>query len=251
MRKNLIAGNWKMNCTGTQARQLAAELTKLVGSVDAAEVAIAPPYTAIQSVHETIASSKIILAAQDLHWEEQGAFTGKVSADMLKDAGVTMVIIGHSEQRSYFHETDATVNKKVHAAIKHGLHPIICVGETIEERESGKMEAVVERQVRGAYQGVSADAAKSSVVAYEPVWAIGTGKTATPQMAQDAHSYIRKLLVSLFGESTANSIRILYGGSMKPENAKELLAMADIDGGLIGGAALKAQSFADIISAAG
>jgi triosephosphate isomerase len=184
-----------------------------------------------------------------MHWEKQGAFTGKISGDMLASLGVTYVILGHSEQRAYFGETDATVNKKVVKALADGLAPIVCVGETLEEREGNFTEKVVETQMRGAYAGISAADARKTVVAYEPVWAIGTGRTATSQQAQDVHKFIRGLLASIYDTATAESVRIQYGGSMKPENAAELLAQPDVDGGLIGGAALKADAFLGIIHA--
>ena len=246
-RKKFIAGNWKMNTTVSEAVALAKDVVKAVGGVGGVDVAVCPPYTNLGAVSEAIKGSNVKLGAQDVHWEAKGAFTGKVSCDMLKAVGVTYVIIGHSEQRQYFHETDETVNKKTKAALAAGLLPIVCVGETLEEREGGRMDAVIGGQTRGAFAGISAADAANCTVAYEPVWAIGTGKTATPQQANEAHIYIRNILSELFGKDTANSMRIQYGGSMKPDNAKDLLAQSDIDGGLIGGAALKAADFAGIV----
>ncbi len=250
MRKKMIAGNWKMNKTIGESAALAEELKTAVGGVEDVDVVICPSYPALDRVHSLIQSSKIRLGAQDMHWEEQGAFTGKVSWDMLKDAGCEFVIIGHSEQRTYFHETNETVNRKVKKALEKGLTPILCVGETLEEREGGKTEAVVEDHIRGGFAGLTSAEAARCVVAYEPVWAIGTGKNATPEQAQEVHASIRKLLASLYDASLADSLRILYGGSMKPDNAFGLLSKADIDGGLIGGAALTAASFRGIVEAA-
>ncbi|MFP4012467.1 MAG: triose-phosphate isomerase [Chitinispirillaceae bacterium] len=246
-RKNFIAGNWKMNTTLDEARALAKGVVEVVGSVTDVDVAVCPPYTNLLAVAEELKGSNVKLGAQDVHWEQKGAFTGKVSCDMLKSVGVTYVIIGHSEQRSYFGETDETVNKKTKAVLVSGLLPIVCVGETLEERKSGKMNAVIEKQVRGAFEGISAEEAAKCTIAYEPVWAIGTGETATPQQANEVHVFIRKLLSELFGKETADTMRIQYGGSMKPGNAKDLLAESDVDGGLIGGAALKPADFAGIV----
>lgn len=246
-RKKIIAGNWKMNTTVADAVALAKDVVAVVGNVSDVDVAVCPPYTNLSAVAEAIKGSNVKLGAQDVHWEAKGAYTGKVSCDMLKAVGVTYVIIGHSEQRQYFGETDKTVNKKTKAALAAGLLPIVCVGETLEERESGKMDAVIDRQTKGAFAGISAADAEKCVIAYEPVWAIGTGKTATSQQANEVHVFIRNILKDLYGDATAQKIRIQYGGSMKPDNAKELLAQSDVDGGLIGGAALKAADFAGIV----
>ncbi len=246
-RKNFIAGNWKMNTTQDEARALAKDVVAAVGSVTDVDVAVCPPFTNLLAVAEVIKGSNVKLGAQDVHWEAKGAFTGKVSCAMLKSVGVTYVIIGHSEQRTYFGETDETVNKKTKAVLASGLLPIVCVGETLDERKSGKMNSVIEHQVRGAFEGISAADAVKCTVAYEPVWAIGTGETATPQQANEVHVFIRKLLAELFGKENADAMRIQYGGSMKPDNAKALLAESDVDGGLIGGAALKASDFAGIV----
>jgi triosephosphate isomerase len=246
-RKKFIAGNWKMNTTVDDAGKLAQEIVAAMGTVTDVTIAICPPYTNLSEVAKIIKGSTVKLGAQDVFWEASGAYTGKVSCSMLKSVGVTYVIIGHSEQRQYFHETDETVNKKVKAVLAAGLLPIICVGETLEERKSGKMDAVIERQTKGAFAGISNDDALKCTIAYEPVWAIGTGETATPKQANDAHIFIRNIIAGLYGVATANALPIQYGGSMKPENAKELLAQSDVDGGLIGGAALKAASFLGIV----
>lgn len=249
MRRKILAGNWKMHKTVSESVALAKEIVEaLKAKPSASEVVICPTYIALDRVSSVIAGSPVVLGAQDMHWESQGAYTGKISADMLKAVGVTYVILGHSEQRAYFHETDATVNKKIIKALAEGLKPIVCVGETLAERESEITEKVVETQIRGAYAGISAVDVLNTVIAYEPVWAIGTGRNATSQQAQDVHRFIRRLMASLYDETIANAVRIQYGGSMKPENAAELLSQADVDGGLIGGAALKADAFLGIIA---
>jgi triosephosphate isomerase (TIM) len=239
-----------MNTTVDDACKLAQEIVATMGKVTDVDIAVCPPYTNLSEVSKIIKGSTVKLGAQDVFWEASGAYTGKISCSMLKNVGVTYVIIGHSEQRQYFGETDETVNKKVKAVLAAGLLPIICVGETLDERKSGKMDAVIERQTKGAYVGISPADASKCTIAYEPVWAIGTGETATPKQANDAHIYIRKIMAELYGAATAEEIIIQYGGSMKPENAKELLAQSDVDGGLIGGAALKATSFFGIVKPA-
>jgi triosephosphate isomerase len=249
-RKKFIAGNWKMNTTVDDACKLAQEIVATMGKVTDVDIAICPPYTNLSEVSKIIKGSTVKLGAQDVYWEASGAYTGKISCSMLKNVGVTYVIIGHSEQRQYFGETDESVNKKVKAVLAAGLLPIVCVGETLDERKSGKMDAVIERQTKGAYVGISSEDALKCTIAYEPVWAIGTGETATPKQANDAHIYIRKIMAALYGAAAAEEIIIQYGGSMKPENAKELLAQSDVDGGLIGGAALKAASFFGIVKPA-
>ncbi|MCU0609614.1 MAG: triose-phosphate isomerase [Chitinispirillaceae bacterium] len=246
-RKKFIAGNWKMNTTIDEARALAKGLVDTLGKETGVDIAVCPPYTHLLTIGEIIKGSNIKLGAQDVHWEAKGAFTGKISCAMLKSVGVTYVIIGHSEQRSYFHETDETVNKKVKATLAAGLLPIVCVGETLDERKSGKLQEVVGRQTKGAFAGISEADALKCTIAYEPVWAIGTGEVATPAQANEAHAFIRLIIASLYGNGAAGAMRIQYGGSMKPDNAKELLALNDVDGGLIGGAALKAQDFAGIV----
>lgn len=250
-RKKFVAGNWKMYKTPSEAVELVNELKKsLAGdAATAVDVVVCPTYTALDRVNQALQGSQIRLGAQDLHWEDQGAFTGKISHDMLKDVGVAYVVIGHSEQRSYFHETDETVNKKTAKALATGLAPIVCVGETLEERESGKLKDVVRAQVTGAFANIASGDAGKCVIAYEPVWAIGTGKTASPEQAQEMHAYIRELVKEMYGADIAGGMRILYGGSVKPGNAAELFSQTDIDGGLIGGASLKAADFAAIVNA--
>jgi len=250
MRSYIIAGNWKMNKTPSESIALAQEIVAKTKGISKTEVVIAPTYLAAAKVADIIKGSNVKLAIQDIHWENQGAYTGKVSIDMVKEIGAEYVIIGHSEQRQYFHETDETVNKKVKKTLSAGLKPIICIGETLEQRNGGKLESVLTTQVNGAYKDISKEDALKTVIAYEPVWAIGTGVVATDEQAQEAQKYVRSLVAKLYGESVAEDIRIQYGGSMKPDNADGLLAQKDIDGGLIGGAALKADSFFSIISAA-
>lgn len=247
MRRRIIAGNWKMNKTVPEAVELAKAVVEKSKGTET-EVVVCPTFVCLTAVAEVLKGTNVALGAQDVHWEPKGAFTGKVSAEMLVSAGVKYVIIGHSEQRTYFGETNETVNKKVKAALGAGLLPIICVGETLAERESNQTEAVVKSHVEGAYAGLSKDEALKTVIAYEPVWAIGTGKVATPQQAKDVHAFIRKLLVTLYDQTVADAVRIQYGGSMKADNAKDLLG-GDIDGGLIGGAALKAEDFDGIVRA--
>jgi triosephosphate isomerase len=249
MRRTIIAGNWKMNKDIAEAMELANGVVEATKGAEA-EVVVCPAYVCLAPVQAVVQNSQVALGAQDVHWEPKGAYTGKVSTAMLKSAGVKYVIIGHSEQRQYFAETNETVNRKSKAALDAGLLPIICVGETIEEREAGKTESVVEAHVTGAYSGLTKEQALRTVIAYEPVWAIGTGKTATPEMAQEVHAFIRQLLAELYDADTAEQIRIQYGGSMKPSNAKELLAQKDIDGGLIGGASLKPEDFNGIVQPA-
>jgi triosephosphate isomerase len=246
-RRKFIAGNWKMNTTVEEAEALASDVVKTVGNVTDVDIAVCPPFTNLLAVAKILKGSSIKLGAQDVHWEPKGAYTGKVSCSMLKSVGVTYVIVGHSEQRQYFHETDETVNKKVKAVLASGLLPIICIGETLDERKSGQMDSVIEKQVKGAFSGIEPSVVTLCTIAYEPVWAIGTGETATPQQANDAHIFIRKLIEKLYDKEIAASLRIQYGGSMKPENARELLAQSDVDGGLIGGASLKASDFAGIV----
>jgi len=243
----LIAGNWKMHKTLAEARTLAREIVQGVGPVSRAEVVLAPPYTALAAVAAELASSPVKLAAQDTFWEAKGAFTGAIAPGMLADAGCTFVIIGHSERRQYFGETDASVNRKMQAALAAGLIPIVCVGEHLAEREAGRTLEVVATQVRQGLAGFPAPARDRLVVAYEPVWAIGTGRTATPLQAQEVHAFLRGLLPEVAG---APAIRILYGGSVTPDNARELMAEPDIDGALVGGASLSAASFLAIIAAA-
>jgi len=246
-RKKFIAGNWKMNTTIDEAIALAKAVVAKMGTVADVDVAVCPPYISLKAVADVLKGSNVKLGAQDVHWEAKGAFTGKVSCAMLKSVGVQYVIIGHSEQRQYFHETNETVNKKVKATLAAGLLPIVCVGETLDERKTGKLFSVIESQTKGAFVGISKDDALKCTIAYEPVWAIGTGETATPEQANEMHGFIRKQVVGMYGTDTAAAMRIQYGGSMKPDNAKSLLALSDVDGGLIGGAALKADDFFGIV----
>ena len=249
-RKVIIAGNWKMNKTAVAGKELVEALKPLVADVTEAEIVVCPPFTTLNAVVAAAAGSNIKVGAQNVHWAENGAFTGEISAEMLVTSGVEYVIIGHSERRQYFGETDETVNKRARAVIAAGLTAIVCVGETLEEREAGRLVEVIERQMNVGLKDVTAADCDRLVIAYEPVWAIGTGKTATPDQAQEVHALIRATLAKLVGAETAEKVRIQYGGSMKPGNAAELLAKKDIDGGLIGGAALKAVDFAGIVAAA-
>ena len=244
-RKPLIAGNWKMHKTGSEAKKLIEDLKGKIAGVKDVEVAVAPPFTALAAAAEALQGSGIALAAQNLHWEDQGAFTGEVSAAMLREAGCRYVIVGHSERRQFFGESDESVNRKIKAALKHGLIPIVCIGETLAEREGGKVQDVIERQIRKGLEGLQAEV--DLVVAYEPVWAIGTGKTATPDQAEEVHSLIRGLIRQMLGPDFSARTRILYGGSVKADNVKSLMAKPDIDGALVGGAALKADSFSAIV----
>jgi triosephosphate isomerase len=250
IRKKLIAGNWKMNKTSGDGAALAREIVVAAGTQSAVDVVICPPFTALESVAKAVDGSLVKLGAQNMHFEASGAFTGEVSAPMLRALFATHVILGHSERRSLFGETDELVNKKVLSALKNQLRPILCVGESLAEREAGSTLKVVQAQTERSLEGVSKEQAASLIVAYEPVWAIGTGKVATSEQAQEVHAFIRQLLTKLFGEPVAQRIRILYGGSMKPANAPELLSQRDIDGGLIGGASLEARSFLELVKAA-
>jgi len=251
MRKTIIAGNWKMFKTTTEAIELAnglqRELYKLEETVD---ILLCPPFTALSEVSEVITGSNIKLGAQNVYWKDEGAFTGEISPLMLKDLGCAFVIIGHSERRQFFGETNESVNNKAKAALGHGLTPIICVGETLQEREAGSTFKVLEDHVQNGLKGIEESAAAAMVIAYEPVWAIGTGKTATSQQAQEAHEYIRGLLAKMYGQEAAAQVRIQYGGSVKPENISELMAQPDVDGALVGGASLKVETFAQIVKKA-
>jgi triosephosphate isomerase len=247
MRTPLMAGNWKLNLTIGESVALAEALKEGIGSVTDREVVVAPVFTALSSVAKVLEGSPVRLGAQDLYWEDGGAFTGEVSAPLLKDAGCSHVIIGHSERRQLFGETDAAVNRKARAALAAGLVPIVCVGETLEEREAGRARLVVERQVRGGLEFFSPGDMAGIVLAYEPIWAIGTGQTATPAQANEIHWKIRDLLSADFGDIVSNRVRILYGGSVKPDNVDELMREKHLDGALVGGASLKADSFARIV----
>lgn len=246
MRKPIIAGNWKMYKTPPEACRLVEELKPLISNLPEVEVVVCPPFTSLAAVYDLLQGTNVRLGAQNLHYARDGAYTGEVSGIMLAAAGCRYVIIGHSERRQYFGETDTMINQKVKAALAAGLIPIACVGETLAEREAGQTETVTVRQVEGALQGLSADEAAGLVLAYEPVWAIGTGKTATAAEAQRVIGLIREQVAALFGKEAAVKIRIQYGGSVKPENIKEIMAEPDIDGALVGGASLTAASFASI-----
>ena len=246
MRRTVIAGNWKMNMTPAQTKAFITELAPMVQGMDKCDIVLCVPYVDIATAVEAAKGTNIHIGAENVHFAESGAYTGEISADMLLELGVEYVIIGHSERRQYFAETDETVNKRTLTALKKGLIPIVCVGETLEERETGKTEEVLKRQIVEGLKDVE-DLTKL-VIAYEPVWAIGTGKTATSEQANETIGFIRKTLAEIFCPNCANEVRIQYGGSMKPGNAKELMAMDEIDGGLIGGAALKAADFSAIVN---
>ena len=249
MRKPIIAGNWKMNNTKAQAEQLIAELKPLVKDVKGVDIVVCVPFTDIEKVKKCVKGSKIKVGAQNVAWADKGAFTGEISADMLVEAGAEYVVIGHSERRQYFGETDKTVNARTVQALKYNLKPIVCVGETLSEREGALTEKVLFTQIEGAFEGFSEEDIKKVVIAYEPVWAIGTGKTATDEQANETIRFIRKTLAKKYGRATANRVRIQYGGSMNAKNASSLMAMSDIDGGLIGGASLKAEDFSIVVKA--
>jgi triosephosphate isomerase len=244
-RRPLIAGNWKMFKTRSEARALAEEVRR--AAPPGPEVLVAPPFTALHAVADALSGGSVLLGAQNMHAEDEGAFTGEVSPRMLRDVGCTHVILGHSERRQLFGETDEGVGRKAQAAWRHGLTPIVCVGETLTERDGDRTLEVVERQTERALRALTPDQAAASVVAYEPVWAIGTGRNATPEQAQEVHAFIRRLVSRSHGEGAAGALRILYGGSVKPDNAAALMGQPDIDGALVGGASLKAESFLDIV----
>lgn len=249
-RKYLIAGNWKMNKTPAEGVELASEIASFVSKDESVEVVVCPTFTSLDRVSQAIEDSAVKLGAQNLYPKASGAYTGEISAEMLRSVFAKFVILGHSERREYFGETDAFINEKVKFSLASNLLPILCIGETLQQREAEETLEVVKTQLLGGLEGVSVEDASKVVIAYEPVWAIGTGKTATPEMAQEVHAAIRSLLAGKYGATVAEKIRILYGGSMKPSNADELLAQKDIDGGLIGGAALEAKSFCDLIASA-
>ena len=251
MRKTVIAGNWKMNNDLAQSEKLIVELKNLLQNEKPnCDVIVCPPFTSLSEASKLVSGSMIKLGAQNMHFEDSGAFTGEVSASMLKSAGCEYVILGHSERRHIFGESDEVINKKIKKALAAGLKPIFCVGELLEERENGTTNDVVKRQVLKGLDGISADDMKNIIVAYEPVWAIGTGKTASPAQAQEVHEFIRDLIEIDYSLEVANDLVIQYGGSVKPDNAKELLSQKDIDGALVGGACLKADSFLGIIKGA-
>jgi triosephosphate isomerase len=246
-RNPLIAGNWKLHKTVAEAVETARHLAGRLPEAPSAEIMLAPPFPALAPMAEALRQTPIAVGAQNLFWEDEGAYTGEVSGPMLISAGCTYVIIGHSERRQYFGETDETVNKRLRAALRHGLIPVLCVGETESEREAEKTFSVLDKQVGDGLKGFVADDLKQLVLAYEPVWAIGTGKTATSDQAQEAHAFIRSLIGKKLDKTLAESVRILYGGSVKPGNAAELMAMDDIDGALVGGASLEAETFSKIV----
>jgi triosephosphate isomerase len=246
MRIPVIAGNWKMHKTAGEARLLARAIKDEIGDLSGRQVVLAPPFTALTSVYKEIQGSPLILAAQNVHWESKGAFTGEISIPMIEDAGCGMVIIGHSERRQYFGETDFTVNQRVRAVLDSKLQAIVCIGETLSERESGKHHSIVAQQLAGGLDGLTAQGMLRIILAYEPVWAIGTGRTASPEIAQEMHGLIRKWLSDRFGNE-AQEVRILYGGSVKPDNIDVLMQQPDIDGALVGGACLEADSFLRIV----
>ncbi|MFH1644853.1 MAG: triose-phosphate isomerase [Candidatus Omnitrophota bacterium] len=250
MRKPIIAGNWKLNNDLKETVSLVDGLKRELVDIEAVDIVVCPVYLYMSIVKDLVYDLNIKIGAQNVYWEEKGAFTGEVSPQMLKDVGCEYVIIGHSERRQFFGETNETVNKKVKASLAAGLKPIICVGEMLDERESGKAFDVIKDHITGALIGLTQEDMDSIIIAYEPVWAIGTGKTATPEQAQEVHKYIRGLVKGLFGEEIASKTRIQYGGSVKPENVKELIAQADIDGALVGGASLKIDSFSAIVKGA-
>ena len=243
----VLAGNWKMFKTVQETVQFFDELKPLVSGASGREVVLCPSFPALASAAEAVRGSDIAIGAQNVHWEAEGAFTGEVSARMLVGAGCSHVIIGHSERRQFFGETDATVAKRIDAALGAGLTPIVCVGETLEERDGGRTNEVLATQFQGGYTNLTPDTFAKTIIAYEPVWAIGTGKTATPEMAAEAHRFLRSQAAEKFGQSAADGIRILYGGSVKPGNVKGLMEKEDIDGGLVGGASLEPESFAAIV----
>jgi len=246
-RKLIIAGNWKMNKTVAESLALVADLKRELAGVKEVDIVVAPPFTALESVSKAILDSNIRLAAQNMSENGVGAFTGEIAAVMLKEFSTRYVILGHSERRQYQKESDALIAKKALAVHAASLKPIVCVGETLAEREGNLTEKVLDTQVRGSLAGFTKEQAIETIIAYEPVWAIGTGKTATTQQAQDAHAFIRSVLTKIFDEGTSKRVRIQYGGSVKPNNAKELMSQPDVDGALVGGASLEARSFADII----
>jgi len=247
MRKKIVAGNWKMNKTNAEAVKTLIELKEAVSGIDGVKVVIGAPFVTLAEAVKAVEGSNVSIAAQNMNPNDSGAFTGEISPLMLKAIGVEYVILGHSERREYYGETNEFINTKVKAALKHDLVPILCVGETLEDREGNRTESVVEDHIRGGMEGLNAEEAKKVVIAYEPVWAIGTGKTASPEQAQEVHAFIRNLLTNMYNAETAEEITVQYGGSMKPDNAKELMSKKDIDGGLVGGASLEAKMFAEVV----
>ncbi|MDD5687037.1 MAG: triose-phosphate isomerase [Elusimicrobia bacterium] len=246
-RVSLIAGNWKMNKTIKESVELVTALKQKLSDVKEREVLVCPPFISICAVKEVVKNSNIKLGAQNMYFEKSGAYTGEISPLMLKDAGCEYVIIGHSERRQYFGETDESVNKKMHSAYENALIPIVCVGETLQQREKNETFAIIEKQVKVGITGLNDEQSAKLVIAYEPVWAIGTGKTATPQQAEEVHLFIRKICSDIYSKATAENIRILYGGSVKPDNVSEIMKQPNIDGALVGGASLKADDFVKLV----
>ncbi|OIO39675.1 MAG: triose-phosphate isomerase [Candidatus Omnitrophica bacterium CG1_02_49_10] len=247
MRRPIIAGNWKLNKTITEAIDLANGLKRQLYDELWCDIVLCPPFTTLSEICEVLEGSNISLGAQDLFWQASGAYTGEISAPLLKDAGCAYVIIGHSERRQYFHETDEAVNKKLKSALEFGLTPIVCVGELLEERDAGRTNEVVAAQIKGSLAGLTPEDMEKIVIAYEPIWAIGTGRTATPQQAEEVHKFIRGVVAGIFSNETSDAVRIQYGGSVKADNISELMKEPDIDGALVGGASLSVESFAQIV----
>ena len=251
MRRKIIAANWKMNMTQAESQRFVDSFLREIGEITDVEVVIIPPFTALAKVTEAVGKApNIKVGAQNMYWEKSGAFTGEISAPLLRDLFVHYVVLGHSERRTLFGETDEMVNRKVRAALEANLHPLVCVGETLDQRDKGNVEKILSMQLRGSLAGLKPEELQETVIAYEPVWAIGTGRNATPQQAQEAHAFIRKILREISDETTADRVRIQYGGSVKPENARELMSQQDIDGALVGGASLDSRSFVQIVKAA-
>ena len=248
MRIPFVAANWKMYKTVHEAFAFTREFANAVKDVADVEIVLSPPFTAIHTVAEAARNSRIGVAGQDLYWEREGAFTGEVSGGMLKEAGAEYVIIGHSERRRLFHDTDETVNKKLSAALTADLTPIVCIGETLDEREANQTLDVLDRQIKAGFDGITGDQVAALVIAYEPVWAIGTGRNATPEQAGEAHAHIRSRLRQWFGARAADQCHVIYGGSVKPDNIHDLVALPDVDGALVGGASLDVRAFADIVA---
>ena len=248
MRTPIVAGNWKMHKTVADAVKYVKEFRILVKDLADVEIVVAPPFTALHAVAEAARNSNVIVAAQDLHWDREGAFTGAISGQMVREAGAECVIIGHSERRAYFGETDAMVNRKTHAAFAAGLTPIVCVGETVDQRDRNETLDVLDRQLNQGLDGLNAEQLSLLVVAYEPVWAIGTGRNATPEQAAEAHTHIRRRLQQWFGAAPADACHVIYGGSVKPENIRDLVGHPDVDGALVGGASLEVGQFFEVVS---
>ncbi len=246
-RRPLIAGNWKMYKTGVQSVDFTKKLKDMVAGVSNVDIMIAPPFTAISQVAEQTTGTPISVGAQNMHWEAEGAYTGEIAADMIQSAGCSHVIIGHSERRQYFGETDQTINRKIQAATQSDLIPVFCIGETEDQREAGQTFSVLDKQLQNGLEGLFLENLRSLIVAYEPIWAIGTGKTATKEQAQEVHMHVRQWFAQAYNQEYAQGLRILYGGSVKPSNIKDLMAMPDIDGALVGGASLDPESFSQLV----